>query len=234
MPQRGQGTLDCAEPPEAALRGVSIMSVTAPTPADRPDLLRRASALEWLTVAWTTVQAAVGLWIGLAVGSLSVVAFCINSLVELASAAVLLWRLLAEARQRPAVAEVAEQTARRIAGALLLALAAYVAAAVAWRLWMRAGQAFSLAGFGITALSVPVMYGLAHRKLALADALESRALHADAAQTTACGYLAFAVCVGLMAQLLLGAWWVDAVTAVAILYFVIQEGREALAGENAA
>ena len=68
--------------------------------------------------------------------------------------------------------------------------------------------------------------------MSLADALGSRALHADAAQTIACGYLAFAVCIGLVAQLAFGAWWVDALTALAILYFVIQEGREALTGEE--
>lgn len=208
------------------------MSVTASAPTDRLILLRRAIALEWLTVIWMIVQAAVGLWAGVAVGSLSVVAFGINSLIELASAGVLLWRLLAEVKQHPAVAEVAEQSARRIAGVLLLVLAVYIAAAIAWRLWSRTGQRFSLAGFIITAVGVLLMYLLAHRKLTLADALESRALHADAAQSIACGYLAFAVCIGLVAQAILGAWWVDAATAIAILYFVVQEGREALAGEE--
>jgi len=207
------------------------MSAIAPTPSDRPPLLRRAIALEWFTVAWMIVEAAVSLWAGVTVHSLSVVAFGIDSLIELASAGVLLWRLLSELHQHAAFADVTEQTARRVAGGLLLLLAAYIVAGAAWRLWSHTGQMFSLAGFVVAALAVPTMYVLAHAKLSLADALDSRALHADAVQSTACGYLSFAVCIGLLAQLVLGAWWVDAVTALAILYFVIQEGREALAGE---
>lgn len=208
------------------------MTATAPTLSDRPMLLRRAIVFECLTVAWMIVGAAIGLWAGVAVRSLSVVAFGINSLIELTSASVLLWRLFAEVKHQAAFAEVTEQTARRIAGVLLLALAAYIVAAAAWRLWSHTGQHFSFPGFAVTAVSVPLMYVLARRKLWLADALDSRALHADAAQTIACGYLAFAVCIGLVAQVVFGAWWVDALTALAILYFVIQEGREALAGEE--
>ncbi|MDE2165327.1 MAG: cation transporter [Alphaproteobacteria bacterium] len=201
-------------------------------PVDRPVLLRRAIALEWFTVAWMIVEAAVGVWAGVAVNSLSIMAFGIDSVIELASAAVLLWRLIAELHQHAAFAEVTEQTARRLAGVLLLALAAYIVAGAAWRLWNRSGQNFSLAGLVIVVIAVPLMYVLAHRKMTLADALESRALHADAVQSIACGYLSFAVAVGLLAQLAVGAWWVDVATSVAILYFVIQEGREALAGED--
>ena len=208
------------------------MSDIAPPPVDRPALLRRAIALEWFTVAWMVIETAVGVWAGVAVNSLSIIAFGIDSLIELASAAVLLWRLIAELHQHPALAEVAEQTARRIAGVLLFALAAYIVVGAGWRLWNRTGQNFSLAGLVVAAIAVPLMYVLSHAKLTLADALGSGALHADAAQSIACGYLSFAVCVGLLAQLALGTWWVDVATAVAILYFVIQEGREALAGED--
>jgi divalent metal cation (Fe/Co/Zn/Cd) transporter len=204
------------------------------TPFDRPAVLRRAIALEWFTVAWMIVEAAVGLWAGVAVNSLSIVAFGIDSLIELASAGVLLWRLMSELHQRAAFADVTEQTARRLAGVLLLALAAFIVAGASWRLWTRTGQSFSLAGLVVVAITVPLMYVLSRAKLSLAEALGSRALRADAAESIACGYLSFAVCIGLIAQLVLGAWWVDAVTALAILYFVIQEGREALAGEECA
>jgi divalent metal cation (Fe/Co/Zn/Cd) transporter len=208
------------------------MAEDAPTPFDRPAVLRRAIALEWFAVAWMIVEGVVGVWAGVSVHSLSIFAFGIDSVIELASAGVLLWRLIAELRQQAAFAEVTEQTARRVAGALLLALAAYVVVAAAWRLWTHTGQRFSVAGLVITAISVPLMYGLSRAKLSLADALGSGALRADAAESIACGYLSFAVCVGLLVQLATGAWWVDAVTALAILYFVVHEGREALAGED--
>lgn len=208
------------------------MNDSAPTPVDRPALLRRAIALEWFTVAWMIIEAAVGIWAGVAVDSLSIIAFGIDSLILFASAAVLLWRLISELHQHAAFADVTEQTARRLAGVLLLALAVYIVVGAGWRLWHQTGQRFSLAGFVVVAITVPLMSWLSHRKLALADALGSRALHADAAQSIACGYLSFAVCIGLIFQLALGAWWVDVATALAILYFVIQEGREALAGEG--
>ncbi|MDE2227908.1 MAG: cation transporter [Alphaproteobacteria bacterium] len=204
----------------------------AKTSSDRPALLRRALALEWITVAWMSAEGAIGLWAGVTARSLSVLAFGVDSVIELISAGVLLWRLMVEIKRRESFAEATEHAARRIAGVLLLAVAAAVVVGAAWRLWSRTGQSFTLAGFAVTALAVPLMYVLARAKLSLADALGSRALHADAAESIACGYLAFAVCIGLLAQLALGAWWVDAVTALAIVYFIVQEGREALADEH--
>jgi hypothetical protein len=83
----------------------------------------------------------------------------------------------------------------------------------------------------VTVLAIPVMYLLAKRKLAVAGRIGSRALRADAVESITCGWLAFVVVVGLLVQLALGAWWVDSVTSLAILWFFIKEAREAWAGE---
>ncbi len=76
------------------------------------------------------------------------------------------------------------------------------------------------------------MYMLARAKMRVADQIDSRALRADAVESIACGYLAAVVFVGLLAQLLIGTWWIDSVTALAIVWFLIKEGREAWRGEN--
>jgi hypothetical protein len=154
------------------------MSVASPSAvtADRTALIRQAFRLEYITLAWMTVEAVVAIGSGVAVGSLTLLAFGIDSLIELASAAVLVWRLNVELRHGQAFAETAERTASRIGGALLFALAAYVVASAGWKLWMRQGAEFSLPGFIITVLAIPVMYFLSRRKLQVAEALGSRAM----------------------------------------------------------
>jgi divalent metal cation (Fe/Co/Zn/Cd) transporter len=198
----------------------------------RPGLIRRAFRLEWLSVGWMAVEAAVAIGSGIAARSITLVAFGLDSVIELASAGVLIWRLSHELRFGREVSDEPEKTARLIAGGLLFALAAYVVAAAGWSLWRAEGEAFSWPGLAIALLSIPIMLMLAHRKLALADQLGSRALRADAAESVACLWLSVVVVVGLLAQLALGAWWIDAVTSLAIVWFLVKEGREAWDSEE--
>jgi divalent metal cation (Fe/Co/Zn/Cd) transporter len=199
---------------------------------DRASMIRQAFRLEYITLAWMTVEAAVAIGSGVAADSLTLTAFGIDSLIELASATVLVWRLTVELRHGETFAERAERTASRIGGALLFALAAYVIASAGWKLWMLQGAEFSLPGLIISVLAIPIMYFLARHKLQLANALGSRALRADAVESMTCGWLAFVVVGALVAQLLVGAWWVDALASLGIVWFVIREGREAWEGED--
>jgi divalent metal cation (Fe/Co/Zn/Cd) transporter len=84
----------------------------------------------------------------------------------------------------------------------------------------------------VTAFAIPTMFVLAKAKIRVADQIGSRALRADAVESIACGYLAAIVLVGLLAQRLLGAWWIDSVTSLAIVWFLVKEGREAWRGEE--
>jgi divalent metal cation (Fe/Co/Zn/Cd) transporter len=199
---------------------------------ERATLIREAFRLEWFTVAWMTVEAMIAIASGIAAHSISLTAFGIDSLIELASAGVLIWRLSVELKHGRAFSEAAERAASRIAGGLLFALAAYVVVAAGWGLWYREGQAFSWPGLMVTALAIPVMYLLAKRKLAVAAQLGSRALRADAVEAVACSWLSLVVMLGLLAQLAIGAWCIDSVTSLAILWLLIKEGREAWAGEE--
>jgi hypothetical protein len=140
---------------EAAKTSVCTDDCCAPTPlvlpprperaAERQALIRQAFWLEWLTIGWMTVEAAVAIGAGVTAGSLVLTAFGLDSLIELASAGVLIWRLTVELRHGERFSEETEKTASRIAGALLLALAAYVTVAAAWSLWTRSGEAFLMA-----------------------------------------------------------------------------------------
>ena len=224
-----------SEPVAAGGENACCASEPAPGGAFRPDraeLVRRAFGLEYATVAWMTIEAAVAVWSGIRAGSASLLAFGIDSLIELASAGVLIWRLAVELRRGQAFAEAAERAASRIAGGLLLVLAAYVVVAAGWKLWTRTGETFSWPGLTVTALAMPIMYVLARRKIAVGDALGSRAMRADAVESVTCGWLSLVVVVGLIVQALTGAWWVDAATSLGIVGFLVKEGREAWSSER--
>jgi divalent metal cation (Fe/Co/Zn/Cd) transporter len=200
--------------------------------SDRPATIGQAFRLQYLTLAWMAIEALVAIAAAMTAGSLALLAFGIDSLIELASALVVVWRLTVELRHGQVFAERAERIASRIGGGLLLALAAYVVASAGWKLWVREGADFSWPGLAIAALSLPVMYLLARRKLKVAEALKSRALRADAVESITCGWLSLVVVVALLAQALLGAWWVDAVASLAIVWFLVREGREAWEGHD--
>ena len=178
------------------------------------------------------VEAAVAIVSGIAARSTTLVAFGLDSVIELASAGILIWRLSIELKFGREVSEGAERIARRIAGGLLFALASYVVVAAGWSLWRGGSEAFSWPGLAVALLSIPIMLVLARRKLALADQLGSAALRADAAESVACLWLSLVVVIGLLAQLAFGAWWIDAATSLAIVWFLVKEGREAWEAEE--
>jgi divalent metal cation (Fe/Co/Zn/Cd) transporter len=177
------------------------------------------------------IEALVAIGSGVAAGSLVLLAFGLDSVIELISAAVLMWRLSVELRHGQKFSENAEQVAGRIGGALLFALAAYVVATAVWNLWTQHHGEFSVVGFAVTLLAIPIMRHLATRKLDLANRLGSRALRTDAMESITCGWLSVVAVVSLGAQAVTGAWWIDSVGSIAIVWFLVKEGREAIRGE---
>lgn len=207
------------------------MTTNIANESERLSLIQQAFRVEYLTLGWMIIEFVVAIESGIAARSLVLIAFGIDSLIEIASAAVLIWRLNVELRHGTSFAESSERTASRIAGALLFALAAYVVTAAAWNLWMQEGAEFSLPGLIVSALAIPIMYFLSRRKLALANQLGSRTLRADAIESITCGWLAFVVLASLAAQSLVGAWWIDPVASLAIVWLLVREGREAWKGK---
>lgn len=199
--------------------------------SDRVTLIHAAFTIEYVTIAWMAIEAAVAIASAVAANSLTLLAFGIDSLIELASAGVLVWRLTIELRHGQAFAESAEQRAARIGGILLFALALYIVVGAGWKLWTRQSAEFTLAGLIISVLAIPIMYVLSRRKLRLAEALGSAALRTDAVESITCGWLSLVVVAALLAQLAINAWWVDAVASLGIVWFLVREGREAWSGE---
>jgi divalent metal cation (Fe/Co/Zn/Cd) transporter len=198
----------------------------------RADLVQRALLLEWITIAWMVVEAAVAIGAGVAAHSITLLAFGLDSVIELLSAGVLIWRLRIELKHGQAFSETAERQASKIGGGLLFALAAYVVLSAAWSLWTQQGQEFSTVGFMLALLAIPIMYFLAKRKIYIAEKIGSRALRADAVESIACGWLSLVVVAGLTVQYLIGTWWIDAVTSLGIVWFLVKEGREAWRAEE--
>jgi divalent metal cation (Fe/Co/Zn/Cd) transporter len=214
---------ECCTPPPLILS-------TKPA-VDRRPLVRQAFRLEWITVGWMVIEAVVAIGSGIRSGSLVLLAFGLDSVIELISAGVLLWRLSVELRQGQAFSENAERIAGRVGGALLFALAAYVVLTAGWNLWTAHHGEFSAPGFIVTLLAIPIMRYLGTRKIDLADRLGSRALRADAVESITCGWLSLVAVVSLAAQAIFGAWWIDGIGSLAILWFLLKEGREAWQGE---
>ena len=200
--------------------------------ATRREDIDAAFRLEYLTIGWMILEIAVAIWSGLAAHNLSLLAFGVDSMIELASAGVLIWRLSVELRHGNQFSQQAETTASRIAGGLLLLLALYVALAAGWSLWTHHAAGHSVAGLAVAVAAIPLMYVLSRKKLRIAERLGSRALRADAVEAVACAYLALAVVLGLLAELATGAWWIDSVTSLVIVWLLVREGREAFEGES--
>ena len=205
---------------------------TAALRAERAPLVQEAFRLEYLTLAWMVIEAGVAIGAGVFARSITLLAFGIDSLIELASAGVVIWRLTVELRHGQSFAKSAERRASRIGGALLFALSAYVVAAAGWGLWAREGQDFSWPGLLVSFAAMPIMWVLSRRKLRIAAPLDSRALRADAVESIACGWLSIVVVIGLLAQLVLGVWWIDSVTSLVIVWLLVKEGREAWSAEK--
>ncbi len=195
--------------------------------------VRGAFALELFTVGYMTFEALAALWIGIATRSVSLETFGLDSLIEIASALVLLWRLNAERQGEDAErVELIEQRAARFVGITLLALAAFVLVQALYSLITREQPEASIWGIALAVASLIVMPVLAKLKLRYAERIDSRALHADAFETIACAYLSFTLLLGLGANFLFGWWWADPLAALAMLYFIVREAREALTGEK--
>lgn len=207
--------------------------VTITSAAPRAATLRRAARLEYLTVGWNLVEGAIGIAAALAAGSTALLGFALDSFVESASGSVLLWRLHAERRASDAEhVERLERRAQKLVAASLFLLAAWIAYDASRALWERERPRASWVGIGLTVVSMVAMVWLARAKRRAAADLGSRALEADAFQTTACFWLSVVTLVGLGANALAGLWWADPLAALGVAALVVKEGRDAWRGND--
>ncbi len=192
----------------------------------RAGLLRRALRLEWLTVGWNAVEGVIAVAAALAAGSVALLGFGIDSFVETVSGAVIVWRIGAERRAKDAERiKRVEDIARRGVALSLWLLAIYVAADATVALANGERPSSSAVGMALLVLSIAVMKWLANAKRAVALALHSHAMEADAAQTDFCWKLSVVALVGLVANAVLGWWWADPVAALGLAALIAVEAR---------
>jgi cation diffusion facilitator family transporter len=192
-------------------------------------LRRWAWALTTITILWNSLEAVVAIVGGLLAGSIALVGFGLDSVIEVSSALVIAWRLTRRddehgARQR------AERRAVRLIALSFFAIAAYVTYdAVARLLGVGEEPEHTTVGLVLVALSLVVMPTLAWAKRRVATAMGSAALRADAAETQLCTYLSAVVLLGLGANSVLGWWWMDPVAGLVVAALAVKEGCEAWA-----
>jgi divalent metal cation (Fe/Co/Zn/Cd) transporter len=192
----------------------------------REDLVRRGIRLSYATIGYNTFEAVASLIAGLFAGSVALIGFGIDSLVEVTASGAAQWRLrsdLDEGRR----AQV-EAIAHRFVGVCFLALAVYVAVDSAKTLWFRERPDRTIAGIVILSMSVVVMPLLARSKLKVASAMQSGALRAEARQTSLCAYLSIIALAGLLLNATFGWWWADPVAALCMVPIIASEGIEGL------
>src|SRR5450759_1706691 len=201
----------------------SIESSADMTPARREELVRRAFLLEYFTLAWMVVEAAVAVASGVIAHSIALVAFGLDSLIELFAALVVIWQLRGVAEEQ----EAKEDVALRLIAITFFALAAYVSAEAIYDLVSGSRPEVSIAGIALAAAAIVVMPVLSFLRKRLGRSLDNSALEADGAESLFCGLLAAVLLVGLALNAAFGWWWADAVAALVVAVFAVREGIEA-------
>ncbi|GAC1699744.1 MAG: cation transporter [Gemmatimonadaceae bacterium] len=209
---------------------IASPSVAAASAETRAVVARRGKQLARITLAYNAAEGIAAVMAGLLAGSIALVGFGIDSVIEVVSSLASLFRLHrdADALQRAH----AERIALRVVGWCFLALAAYITVDAGHALYGREAPTKTIPGLIITGLSVVVMPLLARAKRRVADALGSRALAADVTQTRLCVYLSMIVLAGLLLNTTLGWWWADPVAALAMVPIIAREGIEGMRGES--
>ncbi len=185
---------------------------------------RAGRRVEYFSIAWTSLEAIIGVTIGILAGSVALVGFGADSIIEVASSCVLLWSLAEGSIDR-------DRVAHRLVGACFFVLAAYITFDASIDLLKQEAPRATYLGIIYAAACVIVMPMLARAKRRVAARLNSHALHADSHQSDICAYLSVILLIGLALNALLGWWWADPIAALCMLPVIIREGIAGLRGQ---
>ncbi len=192
-------------------------------------VVRRARLAQVLTALWMAVELIVALWAGLAARSVALVAFGVDSGIELFTALVVLRQLVLHTAAAAAeVLDERERQASRLVGWALYGLIVYILVSSAFALATGGRAESSGPGLVLAAVALVIMPVLSRWRLSLAKQLDSAALRADAACSIVCAYMSATLFVGLLLNHLLGWWWADALAALAMIGWIRGEANEAL------
>jgi divalent metal cation (Fe/Co/Zn/Cd) transporter len=191
--------------------------------------VKRGRKLEYFTILYNSLEGLIAIGAGLIAGSVSLVGFGIDSVIEVTSGAALLWRLKHEFN--PEHREAAEKTTLRIVGLCFVALAVYILCDSVLILSRHEAPERSLPGIVLAAVSVVVMPLLARSKRQVALNINSDAMRADSRQTDFCTYLSAILLAGLLLNAGFGWWWADPIAALVMVPIIANEGIGALRGK---
>jgi len=206
------------------------LEATAVEQTQRLNIIRRGLNLEYLTIAYNSLEGLIAIVAGFIAGSTALIGFGFDSVIEVTSGTALLWRLQADLDEE--WRERVEAITLRIVGVCFLALAIYVSYEAVSSLLYRELPERSVPGILLAVASLIVMPLLARAKRKVARGIDSGAMMADARQTEFCTYLSAILLGGLLCNALLGWWWADPVAALVMVPVIGKEGIEALRGET--
>jgi divalent metal cation (Fe/Co/Zn/Cd) transporter len=191
--------------------------------------VKRGINIEIASIIWMVIEAAVALGSGIIAHSLSLVAFGADSVIELVAGGVLLWRLTIEARGASlSRVKQAEKTSSWVVGMALLLLAVYIVIASVDKLVTHHGAESTYVGIGLAIASGIIMPYLSRAKKRIGSEIGSKALSADGSCSIVCAYMAWTVLAGVALSAIFGWWWIDSISALALVYFVVKEGWESV------
>jgi divalent metal cation (Fe/Co/Zn/Cd) transporter len=199
-----------------------------PSRAERLLLAARVRRLSWISLAYMIAEGAIAILAGALAGSIALVGFGLDSAVEGVASAIIVWRFTGHR----VFSEAAERRAQRLVAVQFFLLAPYVAFESLRALATADQPGASLLGVGLAATSLVAMPYLGIAKQRLADRLGSAATKGEGRQNMLCAYLAGALLIGLLGNLLFGAWWLDPAVGLVIAGVAVREGLEAWRGEG--
>jgi divalent metal cation (Fe/Co/Zn/Cd) transporter len=195
----------------------------------RDALVRRGRRIEYFTIGWNSMEALFSVAAALMAGSVALMGFGLDSLIEVVSGGAVLWRLHHD--PDPARRQQAERTSLRLVGLCFIALASYIVYQSGSVLVRHKAPEPSMLGIVIAAAALVVMPILARAKRRVAGGIASGAMHADSRQTDFCAYLSAMVLGGLLVNALFGWWWADPVAGLLMVPIMAKEGIDALKGK---
>ncbi len=209
----------------------SAPAAAAPAPPVRDEGWHRAARmavlLSWVSLFYLAVEGGVGVWQGVAAGSIALVGWGLASFIEGIASAIIVWRFTGSRKH----SDTSEERAAKLVAVQFFILAPYVLIESVRTLIEGAHADITVIGMALTGTSVVLMPLLGKAKHRLAARLGSNATHGEGTQNVLCGIQAAAVLVGLAANAAVGAWWLDPLIGLFIAFVAIKEGREAWRGE---
>lgn len=205
-----------------------LRRITVLQPAERTSLERRARLLAWGGIAWHVVEFAIALGAGIAAGSIALIGFGADSLIEAFAGLVVVWLFTG----RRVGSNAAERRAQQLIAAGFFALAGYVGVQSVRDLVLGLHPQASWVGVGLAGFTAITMPLLARAKQRVGSKLNSSATVKEGSQNMLCAYLSVALLLGLLANALVGWWWADPGAALVIAAVAVREGRESWRGEG--